>query len=306
MLSFFTLSLATLIVMSDRDHFWDANKIAKETEISCDALPKDPSLNATHLKDKKILFVIHGFNNSAAEAMKTYRNIADHFDALKDKNGNPLYDLVIGYLWPGYQNKLDYYAAKKHARELKDKMESHLSFLSSLVAKVDVMAHSMGNRLVFEALNFSSKEGAKKLVNHFYSIAAAVDQESIENNHKYSLASKNCEDIFVFHSKQDEVLEFLYTIAECDRALGFEKIENLKQLPPNVQLIDCSTFATGHSQYFNAPNIYEFIRNKLLNQTPSITIAPNLKILANGDVEILSTDKTPALQQTGEIKKAKF
>jgi esterase/lipase superfamily enzyme len=306
MLSFLTLSLASLMVMSDRDHFWDADKTAAQTEISWDSLPNEPSLDIGELKDKKVLLVVHGFNNTAVEAMKTYRSIADHFAPLKDADGKPLYDIVVGYLWPGYQNKLDYYAARKHAFELKDKMKSHLDFLSSIAAKVDVLAHSMGNRLIFEALNFPCKAGTKKLVKNLYSIAAAVNQESLEKKHKYSHASKNCEDIFVFHSKQDEVLEFLYAIAEWDKALGFDGVENLKKLPQNVQLIDCTTFVTGHSQYFSAPHVYEFIQSELSNRTPSVKTAPNLKILANGDVEILLNGKSSKSQQADDSKKSKL
>jgi len=297
MITFLHVCLASLLVMSDREHFWDADKVATETEITWDSLRSEPSLDIEQLKDKKILLVVHGFNNSANEAMQTYRSVTEHIAALRGANGDAFYDVVIGYLWPGYQNKLDYYAAKKHACELKEKMEAHLRFLSSIAAKVDVMAHSMGNRLVFEALNFPRKNDEKKLVQNFYSLAAAVNNESIEKKHKYFHSSKNCEDIFVFHSKQDEVLEFLYTIAEWDRALGFEGVENLKKLPKNVQLIDCTTFVTGHSQYFNASNVYGFIRGELLKQIPSPKTAQNLKILANGDVEVIFNGKKTLLPQ---------
>ncbi len=293
MLSFLNVFIASLLVMSDRDHFWDADKVAKETEITWDSIDGQASIDIEQLKDKKILLIVHGFNNSSSEAMQTYRSVTDRIAAIRDADGNALYDLTIGYLWPGYKNKLDYYAAKKHAGELKEKMESHLLFLSSIAAKVDVMAHSMGNRLVFEALNFSPKNNGKKLVQNLYSLAAAIDSESIEKKHKYFHSSKNCDQIFIFHSKQDEVLEFLYTLAEWDKALGFDDTENLKKLPKNVQLIDCTTFVSGHSQYFSASNVYEFIRNELLNHIPPARIAPNLKILANGNIEIGSNGKKP-------------
>jgi esterase/lipase superfamily enzyme len=283
------LLVSRLLVMSDRDHFWDADKISPQTEI---AWEDKKTIDVKQLKDKKILLVIHGFNNSPQEAMQSYRSVADHIASLRDDKDKALYDVVVGYLWPGYENKLEYYAAREHARKLKEKMLDHLTFLASTGAKVDVMAHSMGNRLAFEALNFAPKKNAKKLVQKFYSLAAAVDEESIEKKHKYFHASKNCEELFIFHSKQDEVLEFLYTIAEWDKALGFEGVENLKKLPKNVQLIDCTTFVTGHSQYFSADNVYAFIRSELLKQVPSAQKVPSLKILANGDIESIPSEKT--------------
>ncbi len=285
------LLVSRLLVMSDRDHFWEADKLSKETEIAWDGMKGQPTLDAKQLKDKKILLVVHGFNNSAKDAMQTYRTVADHIAALRDAEGDALYDLVIGYLWPGYENKLEYYSAKEHAIKLKEKMKDHLVFLTSLAAKVDVLAHSMGNRLMFEALNFPPEKNAKKIVQHFYSIAAAIDNESIEKKQKYFHSSKNCEDVFIFHSKQDEVLEFLYTFAEWDRALGFEGVENLKKLPSNVQLIDCTAFVSGHSQYFSASNVYSFIRSELLKQVPSAKNMPSLKILANGEIEAISNEK---------------
>jgi len=281
--------------MSDRDHFWEADKLSAKTQIAWDGVADQPTIDIKKLKDKKVLLVVHGFNNSSKDAMESYRTVADHIAALKDGDGNGIYDLVIGYLWPGYDNKLEYFAAKKHTTQLKEKLQDHLIFLSSMAAKVDILAHSMGNRLVFEALNFPPKKEEKKLVENVYSLAAAVDNESIEDDQKYSHVSKNCEDIFIFHSKQDDVLEFLYTFAEWDKALGFEGVENLKKLPNNVQLVDFTTFVTGHSQYFCAPNVYAFIRKELLKQVPSAQNMPNLKILANGDIEAITNEKKAAI-----------
>ena len=49
--------------------------------------------------------------------------------------------------------------------------------------KWDVLAHSMGNFLVLEALNYPSPQN-KKLVNNYYSLAAAVDDETLEKGQK--------------------------------------------------------------------------------------------------------------------------
>lgn len=301
MFSLFNLMLVShLLVMSDRDHFCDASKISKQTEITWDLVQKALPFDKKELKDKRILFVVHGFNNTSNEAIQTYRTVADHITALRDTEGNAFYDVVIGYLWPGYDDKLEYYAAKKQARKLKDKMLSHLTFLSSTASKVDVMAHSMGNCLMFEALNFSPKKKAKKLIKNFYSLAAAVDNESVEKSQKYFHVSKNCEDIYIFYSKKDEVLEFLYAIAEWDKALGFDGIENLEKMPKNMQLIDCTSFISGHSEYFNVANVYDYIRDQLVKQMPSsLRDLPNLPLKKN-EVEILADEKK---QSHLEIKK---
>jgi esterase/lipase superfamily enzyme len=282
MFSMLNILLVTrLLLMSDRDQFWETDKIAKENVADKSAI--DPA----QLKDKKILLVVHGFNNTAEDALESYRTVARHVESLKDTQGEALYDYVIGYLWPGYDSKLEYYPARRHAAKLKDKMQGHLQFLLTHAAKIDVMAHSMGNRLMFEALNMPLQKKAKKGINNFYALAAAVDNESLEKNSRYFHVTENCNGIFIFHSKQDDVLEYLYALAEWDKALGFEGTENLSRLPGNVQLIDCTSFITGHSQYFASSAIYSFIRSEWLKQAPLVKEGQRLKMLATGDVEIL-------------------
>lgn len=288
MFSLVQLLIIPLLVMSDREHFWNTDKIAQHTESSWDALQMQPCMDFKALKNKKILLIVHGFNNSPKEAMETYHTVAGFISLLRDAKGRALYDAVVGYLWPGYDDKLEYFAAKKHAQELKEKMRDHLLFLASISKELDIMAHSMGNRLVFEALNFPPQKSKKKVIQKFYSLAAAVNSESIEENHPYAFVTTNCEEVFIFHSKQDEVLKVLYKMAEWNVALGFEGIENLKKLPKNVQLVDCTQFVKGHSMYFNAAQVYEFILGELLKKTPAITAAPSLKILDNGGIEILA------------------
>jgi esterase/lipase superfamily enzyme len=291
MFSVFNMLLVSLLMVSDRDHFWDAEKISKETEFSWDSLQDEEPIDVAGLKDKKVLLVVHGFNNAGDKVMRNYRVVADHVSALKDTDGQALYDLVIGYCWPGYDDPWEYFAAKEHAHALKKRMKGHLLFLSSMAARVDVMAHSMGNRLMFEALNFSPAESVKKVVQNFYSLAAAVDNESIEKKQKYFRVSQNCEEIFVLHSREDDVLKFLYSGSEWDKALGFDGVENFKHLPENVQVVDCTPFITKHGQYFHDSNVYGFIRNGLLNLLPSPKAEKKLKMLANGAIEVIPISK---------------
>ncbi|MES2345471.1 MAG: alpha/beta hydrolase [Chlamydiota bacterium] len=259
---YFILLAANLLLMSDRDLFWDADKIAQTTEISWDQSTSRVSTDV--LRGKKILVLVHGFNNDAKDALSTYRTINEHFSTLLDADGNNFYDLVIGYLWPGCDEGLDYYYAKKNVRKLASRMRSHLTLFDTYASQVDVLAHSMGNYLVLEALDFSTTIAQTKPVRIFYSIAPAIDNESIEEGETYYNSTQNCEKFFVFHSTQDKVLHYLYSASEFDKALGFEGVENIKKLPCNVQLVDCSSFALGHSAYFTANALYDFIRNQLL------------------------------------------
>ena len=257
------LLASQLWLMSDRGSFWDAEKISDQTKLETDSNRKNPSLASEEIKGKNVLLLIHGYNNDEKEALSTYRLIHAHVSAFMDMQRSQFYDLVIGYLWPGYDDSWEYFDAKQNTSELSKIMRSHLKTLSASAAKVDVLAHSMGNRLLLEALNYPSFK-KKKVVQNYYAFAPAVDNESVEKQEKYYQSTQNCEKIFVFYSKRDDVLKWGYTLAEQDKALGYEGAENPDQLPQNVQLINCTTLVGGHSDYFTVIPIYEFIKNQFL------------------------------------------
>ncbi|MBS0604555.1 MAG: alpha/beta hydrolase [Verrucomicrobia bacterium] len=250
-------------LMSDRDAFWDAEKISNHTEFMQDSIQRITALDSRQLKGKNVLLLVHGYNNSPEEALSTYRLINMHLSSFKDSRRSKFYDLIIGYLWPGDDSSLEYYDAKRHVSKLAMTMRSHLEFLSASAARVDVLAHSMGNRLVLEALDYRT-QGDKKVVHNLYSLAAAVDNESIEKNEKYYLSTQNCEKLFVFYSKRDDVLKWYYNIAEWDKALGCDGAEDPRKIPENVQLINYTNFIGQHSQYFTVLPIYDFIKKQFL------------------------------------------
>lgn len=259
--------------MSDRFQFWDADRISDLTKVIENG--KEKNVNFTEFTGKKVLLLVHGFNNSAEDAMHTYSQINIHFSSFH------LYDIIIGYLWPGYQNRLEYFSAERNAKALADRMRLHLSLLSTFAVEVDLLAHSMGNRLVLEALESDSQQQKRKLVHNFYSLAPAVDDDSIEQNHTYYHSTKQCKHMFVFHSNYDDVLKILYLLAEKDKALGSEGDGDPRLMPKNVQFVDCSDFVKGHSDYFTVPCLYAFINNQQRHRTPTM---PNVKLLANGSI----------------------
>lgn len=252
------LLVSQFLLMSDRASFWDDDKISKHTEFKLGSTLQNTTVDREEINGKTVLLLVHGYNNDPEQALSTYRLINIH---LASTRHTQLYDFIIGYLWPGDDDPLKYYDAKRHVSKLAKTMRSHLEFLSASAAKVDVLAHSMGNRLMLEALNDPSN-APKKLIHNFYSFAAAVDHESIEMNEKYYPATLNCEKMFVFYSKRDDVLKWDYSLAEWDKALGYDGAENPKKLPQNVQLINYTNYIGQHSQYFSISPVYEFIKKQ--------------------------------------------
>lgn len=253
--------------MSDRDRFWSADDPSAHTQIVQGSDLKSNSDIGEAIADKNVLLLVHGYNTSADTALSNYHTVYDHLTSLE----KDYYDVIIGYLWPGEDFGAEYFEAKSEATSLIPRMRSHLQFLSSASARLDLLAHSMGNFLLFEALNYQSPF-ERKVIQNYFSFAAAIDNESIERKEKYYTSTQNCNNIFVFYSKQDDVLKWLYTFAEQDKALGFDGAENPSQLPPNVEMIDCSSFIDSHGEYYTSPSVYGLIQQLSLetNSTPSL------------------------------------
>jgi esterase/lipase superfamily enzyme len=259
------LIASQFLLVSDRASLWDPDKLSTQTIIMQEPTEKKIPLIKWNMKGKKVLLLVHGFNNNAQEALSTYRLIDTNLSTFMNERRSSSYDYVIGYLWPGYHEAWEYFEAKQNVAKLAIKLRSHLEALADSGAKVDVLAHSMGNFLVLEALNYPSPQN-KKLVNNYYSLAAAVDDETLEKGQKYYNSTQNCEKLFVFYSNGDEVLKWSYRIAEWDKALGSIGAEHPDKLSQNVQLINYTKFIGAHSQYFTYLPIYAFIGNDFLTR----------------------------------------
>jgi esterase/lipase superfamily enzyme len=269
------IAAASLNWISDRANFWSEDNIERVTQmmVGNQQVPVD----FQQFAGKRVLLLVHGFNNSASEAQATYHEIFSYLD------GFDLYDAVLGYFWPGYGNPLAYYFAKDNAEKLSSRMTANLNALAAHAQKVDVMAHSMGNLILLRALSKTSTTP----VQNFYSLAAAVDEDSIEKRHSYYSATQQCKDLYVFHSDEDEALRIAFKIAEFDEALGEDESIDLLKMPKNVQFIDCTSFVDGHSGYFKkrAEPVYLFIQKQQTANTPASTVIQKARLLVDGSLE---------------------
>lgn len=300
------LAAAKMLMVSDRDAFWDPNALSTQTQMSF--VDENGSLDHekqdfNRLKRKNILLLIHGFNNSKADVLPSYFSIQSEVEKVFVKEGEKIYDQVVGYLWPGYESRTDYFEAKEHAEAVSRRVSELISKIADNTHRVDVMAHSMGNFVFLEALKKASDpkrswinkfrsilglatELPAKRVGNFFSLGAAVDDESIEVGQIYGQAIERCQNVYVVYSKRDSVLKYLYTFAELDRALGSKGIEDISKLPSHVQLVDCSDVVDDHSKYDEAPQVFEFIRNRLLGIQPLPETAKSVKLLEDNTVQL--------------------
>lgn len=270
MFSLFKLVIASsLILMSDRKDFWAPDDLSDSTSELANG--QVSSVSFDDLRGKRILLLVHGYNSTTDGALDHYQTIQKSLDPYD------LYDTMIGYFWPGCDEGLEYYAAEKNTKKLAPRMQSYLETLSKTAASLDVMAHSMGNRLILEALELSS--APSPIVRNFYSLAAAVKDKDIEVGHPFYQAALQAKNLLIFHSDRDDVLKYDFLLAEHAEALGYEGLDKTSKEPKNIQFIDCTQFVDGHSGYFKAAPLYVFLKNQ---QAGQIVSSINVTLLPSG------------------------
>jgi len=287
MLSVMVLLASQMLMISDRGEFWDANVVSKQTEINyvdSEGVVDPSKQGMDRLKGKKVLVLIHGFNNSKADVLSAYFMTKEQIDRCCVSSKGDIYDEIIGYVWPGCQSRLDFYKAEEHAKKVSGRVTELLTQMTATADQVDVMAHSMGNFLFLEALNKSSKLNG---VTNFFSLGAAVDDASIEKGGIYGAALKRCRDVYIAYSSEDDVLKYLYTLAEFGRALGSVGVPDISQLPSRVQLVNCTDVVAGHSDYSQSPQLYTFLRDRLLGIAPLPENAKSVKLFADNRVLVV-------------------
>lgn len=286
--SILNLLAAGVLIVSDSEHIGNMDQISSSTQFFWDPAFSHEQIDSKKLHGKNILLVVHGYNNTFDYAIKSIDTVNQSIKNMKTQALTPLYDLVIGYIWPGYDNFIEYSLAVENADALKARVRQHLIDLHEVTANVDILAHSLGNRVMLEALNFINPSDTP-LVRNFFSMAPAVDATSIQKGGSLFLGVQNCQNLYVMHSSKDDVLKLVYPLTSGKEALGSEVKPNFKKLGPNIQFVDCSKLVDGHGYYFQTPAIYRFIEAIQTGKNPSASQVKLVELLKNGQVKILKS-----------------
>lgn len=251
-----------------QDQFFDL-RIRRGLNVA----PTDPPLEdglqtlKEQVAGKRVLLLVHGYNNEWADVIRAYAVI----DASVRRLMRNKYDLVVGYTWPGGDDRFDYFAAKTRAGALSPRFQELLRELHSRdtrPAALDLMTHSMGARLSLEALSLLS---TRNVVRNLFLMAAAVDNESVERGEEYFAANKRVRNSFIFHSKNDQVLNLAFRLAEFDRALGLHGPEDpadVMRHAAHTLVVNCKHHIKGHGDYKSEEQIYRFL-NRNVDQVSS-------------------------------------
>lgn len=256
-----------MLIVSSRKDFTDPDHLSDEDQVrnipdhvnasNYTKITKQYFLNI--ISNKKILVLVHGYNNRHKKVLEAYDIIKEKVINYIDDNA---YDEIIGYSWPGGDHKHEYFSAKNRSDEAAIRLLNLLIDMKNKNSTMDVLAHSMGNRVIFDAL----KGSPVPLVRNVFSMAAAVNDESLEPGEEFSSSIEKCDRIFVFHSTKDIVLKMAYKSAERDRALGYSGLEDISyalQDDVNIWTINCKKIVKAHGGYKKSKEVFKHINMSL-------------------------------------------
>lgn len=289
------LAVASMFMVSDRDAVWNSNEISPKTQFaSADEKEMTSVLNDKQVQDflfslkgKKILMLVHGLD------IMPMRPLSYYFDIQANVNGTSdtaPYDYIIGYLWPCLDQYYYYFSAKERANEMAPRFRSLMQkFKHHGASQIDVVAHSMGNKLVLDSVNFAKNPKSPNLIHRFFSVAPAIADSCIDKSGVFYQASQNCDQMYVFYSLQDSILKWEFPFLEWKQALGYLGDSYPRELSPHIQMIDCTETVETHEGYLYALPVFNYIQQTSLNPQLSPEYVQDVLLHGNGTFDITRT-----------------
>lgn len=224
----------------------------------------------------QILLFIHGFSNLPDDVFESARKL----QALCDqKDAGEV--LVVPVIWP-CDNDLgivqDYWDDQKSAdgsalslaRALSRFLEWRESNLNSpesdpCLKRINVLAHSMGNRVLREAIcawdKYDLANGVPLIFRNTFLVAADIENESIHRNERAKLICDASRNVVVYFASDDLALRASKAAnlknKIASRRLGHTGPENMEMTPKNVYVVDCDDVNNvyddpkGHTYFLN-------------------------------------------------------
>lgn len=239
-------------------------------------------------KQKHVTVFIHGYNNSWDDAARRYKQIVDTLYTGKNGLG-----ICILFNWPSNGSKFGYLPDREDARatgpslaKVFNTIYEHALLMQHKAAdgtavckaKVSVIAHSMGNWVLSNALRYAWERNNKpltvSLINQCLMVAADVDNdifsggEAIGNGEGEGMANL-CYRITALYSGRDSVLGASAGLKHFGkRRLGRSGLAKDGLPPDNVWDYDCSDLfapkeSNIHSAYFFTPKIMSVMKDIL-------------------------------------------
>lgn len=227
------------------------------------------------LKDcnyKQLLFYIHGFSNlPEPDIFPCAQELQRYFDQKEDKCV-----LVVPIIWPCDDDPgivKDYWDDQKSADMSAFAFSRALQFFmrwrdqeasdSPCIKRINVLAHSMGNRVFRETLalwnRYDLANGVPLLFRNSIMMAADVVNETMEKGGAGRLISQSSRNVSIYHASDDLALRASKASnlknKIASRRLGHSGPEDMHKTQSNVYAIDCDDvnnrydYPKGHSYF---------------------------------------------------------
>jgi len=258
------------------------------------------------LKDsnvEQLLFYIHGFSNLPEPDIFPR---AEKLQQLFDQKQQGLVQ-VIPIIWPcdnDFGIIKDYWddqkSADNSAFSLARMLQKFMAWRDSspeeapCLKRINLLAHSMGNRVLRETLatwnKYDLANGVPLLFRNTILMAADIVNESLENNEKGRLISESSRNVLVYYASDDLALRSskISNLKNkvASRRLGHTGPEDMKKVQSNVHAIDCDNF---NNQYDMPKGHSYFLEDK--NGNPGKVFEHLFKTIKTGRVDANDLEK---------------
>ena len=305
----------SIVTEANRDFHFDLDKNSPSNSIyCCERIAKDKYIELgsdvlmSKLKDskaKQLLLFIHGFSNlPEPDIFPRVTKLQEYFDAKE-----PNLIQVVPIIWP-CDNDLgiikDYWDDQKSADQSAFSFARALQFFmdwrdkapedSPCLKRINILAHSMGNRVFRETLSVWNKydlaNGVPLLFRNTILMAADIVNESLEEKEEGRLISQSSRNVSVYYASDDLALRSskISNLKNkvASRRLGHTGPEDSKKVQANVYSIDCDNFNNkydspkGHSYFLSDDNdnvgaVFEHMFNTIKTGRVSVDDEANRK-----------------------------
>jgi len=305
----------SILTEANRNFQFDLDKNSPSNSIyCCERIAKDKYIELgsdvlmSKLKNstaKQLLLFIHGFSNlPEPDIFPRVTKLQEYFDAKE-----PNLIQVVPIIWP-CDNDLgiikDYWDDQKSADQSAFSFARALQFFmdwrdkapedSPCLKRINILAHSMGNRVFRETLSVWNKydlaNGVPLLFRNTILMAADIVNESLEEKEEGRLISQSSRNVSVYYASDDLALRSskISNLRNkvASRRLGHTGPEDSKKVQANVYSIDCDNFNNkydspkGHSYFLsddkdNVGAVFEHMFNTIKSGRVSVDDEINRK-----------------------------
>jgi esterase/lipase superfamily enzyme len=248
---------------------------------------------------RQLLVYIHGFSNLPEDAFKAVSEFQALCNAKKDKEV-----LVVPLIWP-CDNDLgivkDYWddqkSADASAYSFARVLQKFLAWRNSekynpqtdpCLKRINVLAHSMGNRVLRETLaawrKYDLADGVPLILRNTFLVAADIVNESLEVGKRGEFICHASRNVIVYFASDDLALRASKAAnlknRVASRRLGHTGPENMERTATNVYAVDCDDVNNA----YDVPKGHSYFRSGRTSGKPGLVFDHIFSALVTGRV----------------------